>query len=127
MAYNYFPATYQPYIFPQQMQQPQSSMIWVTGEQEAFNYPVAPNNAVALWDSSKAAVYIKQADASGKPTIKIYDLAERTQAPTSAAGAEQSKLQTYAEKSVVEALQASVEKLQAEITALKKKVKTDAE
>ena len=109
MAYNYFPATYQPYHpsyygyqpqmqqAPQQMSQPQvqgtqmplanqqptiqSGILWVTSEQEAQAYPVAPNNAVALWDSSSPAVYIKQADASGKPVLKVYDLTERTETP----------------------------------------------
>ena len=38
---------------------------------------VAPNAAVALWDSTAPAVYLKQADASGKPTLKVYDLVER--------------------------------------------------
>ena len=38
---------------------------------------VAPNAAVALWDSTAPTVYLKQADASGKPTLKVYDLVER--------------------------------------------------
>ena len=42
-------------------------------------YPVAPNNAVALWEQSGKVVYLKQADATGKPTLTIYDLVERTQ------------------------------------------------
>ena len=62
----------------------QSGILWVANEQEAQAYPVAPNNAVALWDSTSPAVYIKQADASGKPVLKIYDLVERTETPRSA-------------------------------------------
>lgn len=38
---------------------------------------VAPNAAVALWDSTAPVIYLKQADASGKPTLKTYDLVER--------------------------------------------------
>lgn len=56
---------------------PQSGVQWVSGEQEARSWMVAPNAAVALWDSTAPTVYLKQADASGKPTLKIYDLAER--------------------------------------------------
>lgn len=57
----------------------QSSVQWVNGEMEARNWMVAPNAAIALWDSSAPTVYLKQADASGKPTLKIYDLVERTE------------------------------------------------
>ena len=56
---------------------PQSGVQWVSGEQEARSWMVAPNAAVALWDSTAPAVYLKQADASGKPTLKVYDLVER--------------------------------------------------
>lgn len=56
---------------------PQSGVQWVTGEQEARSWMVAPNAAVALWDSTAPTVYLKQADASGKPTLKVYDLVER--------------------------------------------------
>ena len=69
---------------PQQMPQmanpiPQSGVQWVNGEMEARNWMVAPNAAIALWDSSAPTVYLKQADASGKPTLKIYDLVERAE------------------------------------------------
>ena len=46
-------------------------------------FPVAPNNAVTLWSQNEPVVYLKQADATGKPTLKTYDLVERVQAPTS--------------------------------------------
>lgn len=93
MAYNnYFPATYQPYQQSyyqpvQQIQQPvqqvpqPSSLIWVGSFAEAQMYPVAPNAAVALWDSSSPAIYLKQADASGRPTLKTFDLVERVESP----------------------------------------------
>ena len=62
-----------PQIQPQQQQQMAGqSIIWVQNDQEAYNYLVAPNSAVALWDSNNPVVYLKQADASGKPTMKIY-------------------------------------------------------
>lgn len=100
---NYFPVNYQPaqITYPQQMiqgqpiqnvqpmqniqpvqqAQNQSSILWVRNQQEAAMYPVAPNNAVALWDSGAPAIYLKQADASGKPSMKIYDLVERPETP----------------------------------------------
>lgn len=64
---------------PQAPQNPvaQSGVQWVSGEQEARNWMIAPNAAVALWDSTAPTVYLKQADASGKPSLKIYDLVER--------------------------------------------------
>ena len=57
---------------------------WVSSEQEARGYLIAPNSAVALWDSTAPTVYLKQADASGKPTLKIYDLVERAETPRTA-------------------------------------------
>ena len=56
---------------------PQGGVQWVSGEQEARSWMVAPNAAVALWDSTAPVIYLKQADASGKPTLKTYDLVER--------------------------------------------------
>ena len=103
MAYPYF-NPYYPQPMPdnlmqmrqQQMMQPQmpqpvpqnpvaqGSVQWVSGEQEARGYLIAPNSAVALWDSTAPTVYLKQADASGKPTLKIYDLVERAETPRTA-------------------------------------------
>ena len=94
MAYNsYFPTGYQPYYpqyqapmgqqdvipnvrqgNPQPMQNtPQNSLIWVQGEAGAKAYPVAPNTTVQLWDSEAQIVYLKSADASGMPSMKILD------------------------------------------------------
>ena len=57
---------------------------WVSSEQEARGYLIAPNSAVALWDSTAPTVYLKQSDASGKPTLKIYDLVERSETASNA-------------------------------------------
>lgn len=105
MAFNpYYQNSYYPQPMPdnlmqmrqQQMMQPQmpqpvpqnpvaqGSVQWVSGEQEARGYLIAPNSAVALWDSTAPTVYLKQADASGKPTLKIYDLVERAETPRTA-------------------------------------------
>lgn len=82
MAYNGFSATYQPmyapipqYQMPQAPapQQPNSSIIWVQGEAGAKSYLVAPNNTVQLWDSERQTIYLKSADASGMPSMRILD------------------------------------------------------
>ena len=75
-----------PMMAPQPPQNPmaQNGVQWVSGEQEARNWMIAPNAAVALWDSTAPTVYLKQADASGKPSLKIYDLVERSQTPPAA-------------------------------------------
>lgn len=79
MAYfNGFPATYQP-IYPQyqqpimQNQNQQNGVIWVQGEAGAKSYLVAPNNTVQLWDSESQTIYLKSADASGMPSMKVLD------------------------------------------------------
>lgn len=96
MPYNY-QNQYQSYFqqFPQYQQQMQQSpqpapppmaqqtggIIWVGSAQEADAYLMAPNSAVTLWDRNVPAVYLKTTDASGKPSMTIYDLVERTPRP----------------------------------------------
>lgn len=53
--------------------QPNNSIIWVQGEAGAKSYLVAPNNTVQLWDSEANTIYLKSADASGMPSMKILD------------------------------------------------------
>ena len=104
MAFNpYYQNPYYPQPMPdnlmqmrqQQMMQPAPPPVpqnpvatggvqWVSSEQEARGYLIAPNSAVALWDSTAPTVYLKQADASGKPTFKIYDLVERAETASNA-------------------------------------------
>ena len=118
---------YQP-IPQQSVQQPSPSIVWVQNEMEAVNYLVAPNSAVTLWDSNAPVVYLKQADASGKPTMKTYDLVERTNAPRTAPAASQTALVEYATKQDLEALAARVEALSANNKpARKAAAKEDAE
>lgn len=57
-----------------------NGIIWVGNEHEAEMFPVGPNNAVALWESSGKRAYMKKADATGKPTMTVYDLVERSEA-----------------------------------------------
>lgn len=110
---SYVPYGYQPYNpgygyqQPQQIPQPQqqspSGMIWVRNAQEAAMYPVAPNAAVALWDSGVSCIYLKQADASGRPTMKTYDLVERPETPQNAPQAQEGTT-AYATKNELAAL-----------------------
>jgi hypothetical protein len=118
-----------PQMPPVQSQQNGQSMVWVNGEQEAMGYLVAPNSAVALWDSNSPTIYLKQADASGKPSIKIYDLVERSNATRTAPAATQELSIRYATKDDLDALAARVDALSAKETApvKKKSVKEDAE
>lgn len=76
MAYNYYPMGYQNY------QQSQPGIIWVSGEAGARGYPVAPNTTVQLWDSESQTIFLKSADASGMPTMKVLDYTIREQAPS---------------------------------------------
>lgn len=55
--------------------------VWVSSQAEAAAYLMAPNSSVALWDSTAPYIYLKQTDASGKPTMKTYELVERTAQP----------------------------------------------
>ncbi len=50
---------------------------WVGSKLEADNWPIAPGCAVALWDSNNPVIYLRQADSTGKPSTKVYDLVER--------------------------------------------------
>lgn len=88
-----------PMMAPQPPQNPvaQSGVQWVAGEQEARNWMIAPNAAVALWDSSAPTVYLKKADASGKPSLTIYDLVERAETPRTAPTADPVKFVTREE------------------------------
>ncbi len=92
MAYNniypvgYQPMNYQPINlaqsqYNQQNQQQTSSLIWVQGEAGAKSYMVAPNTTVQLWDSESQTIYLKSADASGMPSMRIIDYTIRDSAP----------------------------------------------
>lgn len=87
---------------------PQSGVQWVSGEQEARSWMVAPNAAVALWDSTAPTVYLKQADASGKPTLKVYDLVERL---ASAPDTQKSPTAEYVTRKEFDALAALVSEM----------------
>ena len=101
MAYNsYFPTGYQPVYYPTQNNAfptqrnvathnsalnsalpMQSGIIWVQGEAGAKSYLVAPNTTVQLWDSEAQTIYLKSADASGMPSMKVIDYTIRDTMP----------------------------------------------
>ena len=125
---NGFPATYQnpwqqgyyqpvqqPVQPPVQQAVPQQSIIWISGEREAQMYPVAPNNAVTLWSQTEPVVYLKQADASGKPSMKIFDLVERSQSVSETGG----KVSAYATKSELEKFNSALDDLRADVDKIR--------
>lgn len=87
----------------------QNGVQWVNGEMEARSWMIAPNSAVALWDSTAPTVYLKKADASGKPSLTIYDLVERAVSPSNAP---QNKTVDYVTRKEFDALAAIVGKIQ---------------
>lgn len=72
--YGYYPNMYQP-------QNQNNGIIWVQGEAGAKSYLVAPNTTVQLWDSEAQVIYLKSADASGMPSMKIIDYTIRGNTP----------------------------------------------
>ena len=79
---------------PQQQSQNQS-IIWIPNEQAANDFIVAPNNAVTLWDMNAPVVYVKKADASGKPSMTTYDLVERAQTVITPTAARKDMMEEY--------------------------------
>ena len=75
---NGYPVSYPQMYYPQQYQQQQQSsqntgITWVQGKEGAKSYLVAPNTTVQLWDSEEQCIYLKSADASGMPSMKVLD------------------------------------------------------
>lgn len=83
MAYNnYFPTGYQPFVqnIPQYPQQ-NSGIQWVQGIEGAKAFPVNAGQSVLLMDSDSNCLYIKTADQTGMPTLRVFDYKERVAAP----------------------------------------------
>jgi len=76
-------ATAQP-MQTQPQQADNGGIIWVQGEAGAKAYLVAPGNTVQLWDSENQVIYLKSADMSGMPSMRVLDYTERTAAPRTA-------------------------------------------
>ena len=124
---NYFPATYQQAYYPQYQQTPvynaqqnqqaqHSGIIWVQGEAGAKSYMVAPNSTVQLWDSESQTIYLKSADASGMPSMRILDYTIRDMpqtAPQATQGAQ------YATKEELVGLRKELEELKGRLEVKK--------
>ena len=111
MAYNnYYPAGYQPMYYPQaqQMQNNQvtqqqntSQLIWVQGEGAAKSYLVAPGCTVALFDNESQTIYIKSADASGMPSMRVLDYTFRDNSSQGKRGLAESDFATKEDVSLI--------------------------
>ena len=110
--YNYpgYPQMYQPQ-YPAGMQQTaqnagnqQQGIIWVQGEAAAKSYLIAPGSTVQLWDSEEKVIYLKSADASGLPSMKVLDYTIRGEEKEEPA-------KEYATKQELEALAEKVKEL----------------
>lgn len=118
MAYNpIFPVNYQPQqmYYPQAAQQNQQNnngIIWVQGIEAAKSYLVAPNTTVQLWDSESQSIYLKSADASGMPSMKIIDYKIRENTPQESVRTPHSEFATKVD----------VESIKKEIVALRERV-----
>lgn len=121
MAYYNYPATYQ---YQPYQQQNQNSIIWVQGEAGAKSYLVAPNTTVQLWDSESQTIFLKSADASGMPSMKVLDYTIRNvqNAPNQPVVATD---KDYATKSDIEALRGQIDSLRMRIGKLSKKEAED--
>lgn len=88
MGYPLYQPQY-PQMMPQSMamQTPQyntnNNLTWVQGIGGAKSYLVAPNSTATLWDSEQKTIYLKSADASGMPSMKILDYTIRDEGANS--------------------------------------------
>lgn len=142
---NGYPVSYQP-VFqpytqpytqipnqPQNIAQPsaqQNGIIWVSGEAGAKAYLVAPNNTVQLWDSEAQTIYLKSADASGMPSMKVLDYTIRESnktAPISASTPLDESLSIYATKDEIKAVSEQITVLRDKVDSLSKRRRREDE
>lgn len=110
--YNNFPVGYP--------QENKSAVIWVQGIEGAKSYYVAPNQAVTLWDSEAQTIYIKQADMTGLPSMKILDYTIRE---SSAISGDIKPEQTFATMDDIDNLREEISALRSNIEDMTKKEK----
>ena len=111
-----------------QATQAQGGLIWVQGEAGAKSYLVAPNNTVQLWDSESQTIYLKSADASGMPSMKVLDYTIR-ETPKNGATipsvASADNIAIYATKDQIEALNDQIKALKKKVEKLSKEGEDD--
>lgn len=112
-----FPTGY-PY-YQQQYNMPQatsnSGIIWVQGEAGAKSYLVAPNSTVQLWDSESQTIYLKSADVSGMPSMRILDYTIRQNPSQEPPVGVQAQKVDYPTREEFNALQSLVEGLRGKL------------
>lgn len=129
--YNGFPASYQPVYQPyqplQQQKQEQGNLIWIQGEPAAKSYLVAPNTTVVLFDTESQTIYIKSADATGMPSMRILDYTIRDQ--KAHGGIFESQTVDFATKQEIDALRAELEEIKTRLKGVNHEsaVQRDAE
>lgn len=126
MAYN-FPVGYQPMYYQQPMQQPvqqqNNGIIWVQGEAGAKSYLVAPGNTVQLWDSEAQVIYLKSADATGLPSMRVLDYTIRDNAPQRPQIEPRSD---FATRDEVLSMKKQIDELEAKLSEIRKGVKHES-
>ena len=135
-VFNGFPATYPQYYpqfqtptMPQQSnQQGQNGIIWVQGEAGAKSYLVAPNTTVLLWDSESQRIFLKSADASGMPSMKVLEYTVKDgNSPISPVSDADNNSIKYATKEDVDAVSGQIEALRKKFEKLSKQIREDDE
>lgn len=109
--YNPYANYYQQFQPPVQPTQAQgNSPIWVSGEAGAKAFLVAPNSTVALFDSESQTIYLKSADASGMPSMKVLDYTIRDLSATPKNQPQDIDLGDYITKKDFEAFEDKIKK-----------------
>lgn len=99
----------------------QGGLIWVTGEAGAKAYLVAPNTTVALYDSEDQTIYLKSADASGMPSMKVLDYTIRETAqngPNKRVHSQDGGIVDYATKEDLRALSERITAIQKKLSEM---------
>ena len=121
MAYNNMQYGLPNYYYPNyQLQQTQpvqnnQGIIWVTGEAGAKAYLVAPNTTVQLWDSESQTIFVKSADASGMPSMKVLEYKIKGNTPESSINERRGEFATKEDIYALQNKYAEIERKIAEI------------
>ena len=83
---------------------------------------VAPNQTVTLWDSEAQTIYLKSADASGMPSMKVLDYTIREMPANAAPVAAQTpgnNSPAYATKAEIDGILAQIQALRSDVDKMK--------
>lgn len=92
--------------------QPQSPMQWVQGEAAAKAWNVPPGGSAVLWDTEAPLIYIKSADQTGMPQMRVLQWSEYHPVQQSAPAGE------YAPMEAVRTLEDKISALAARIDTI---------